>query len=289
MVDSSVSPESCHFDAMMGSTMAIVTANRRHRAISMHKAQCAIHHWRPTIAIALQRFLLAKCKSPVLWRVSQKNRGNVAAFLWARSRNRSVSAFPKLQRFRGAKIEMVRLLTVKKGFFSQTSCSEASNSTASIVCMTDAFQKGHRMTSLLGRSFKEETSWRKTKAHSTGHPHTRQEHSMDQCRSRLKLPENLEPHWSIPFSWGNSYGSNIGPYLFLRNSYGPMVLKVLQKFPPAPAPVHGWLFPAYLRHLSRNSGECGGTFAGTLVNARGDSEHALRHASASRIPLYTNV
>ena len=31
--------------------------------------------------------------------------------------------------------------------------------------------------------------------------------------------------------WGNSYGSIIGPYLFLGNSYGPMVLKVLLKFP----------------------------------------------------------
>ena len=28
------------------------------------------------------------------------------------------------------------------------------------------------------------------------------------------------------------------------NSYGPMVLKVLQKFPPTLALVHGWLFPA---------------------------------------------
>ena len=31
------------------------------------------------------------------------------------------------------------------------------------------------------------------------------------------------------FSWGNSYG--------------PMVLKVLQKFPPTLLLVHGWLFP----------------------------------------------
>ena len=31
------------------------------------------------------------------------------------------------------------------------------------------------------------------------------------------------------FSWGNSYG--------------PMVLKVLQKFPPTLVLVHGWLFP----------------------------------------------
>ena len=37
---------------------------------------------------------------------------------------------------------------------------------------------------------------------------------MDQCRSRLKLSENFERHWSIPFP-GNSYGPIIGPYLFL--------------------------------------------------------------------------
>ena len=72
----------------------------------------------------------------------------------------------------------------------------------------------------------------------------REEHSMDQCRSRLELSENFERHWSIPilgeirmdlslvhtFSWGNSYG--------------PMALKVLQKFHPTLALVHGWLFPA---------------------------------------------
>ena len=48
----------------------------------------------------------------------------------------------------------------------------------------------------------------------------REEHSMDQCRSRPKLSENFERHWSIrisgeihmdqslvhTFSWGNSYG-----------------------------------------------------------------------------------
>ena len=66
-------------------------------------------------------------------------------------------------------------------------------------------------------------------------PPPKEEHSMDQCRSRLKLSENFERHWSIPisgeihmdqslvhtFSWGNSYGpwtnapessSKVSPY-----------------------------------------------------------------------------
>ena len=60
----------------------------------------------------------------------------------------------------------------------------------------------------------------------------REERSMDQYRSRPKLSENFEHHWSIPISGGNSYGPIIGPYLFLGNSYGPMVLKVLQKVSP---------------------------------------------------------
>ena len=61
----------------------------------------------------------------------------------------------------------------------------------------------------------------------------REEHSMDQYRSRLKLSENFE----LPFSWGNSYG--------------PMVLKVLLKFPPILVLVHGWLFPAVSCCLNR--------------------------------------
>ena len=74
---------------------------------------------------------------------------------------------------------------------------------------------------------------------------------MDQYRSRLKLSENFERHWSVlilgeirmdqslvhTFSWGNSYG--------------PMILKVLLKFPLALALVHGWLFPVK-RETPRN-------------------------------------
>ena len=72
---------------------------------------------------------------------------------------------------------------------------------------------------------------------------SREEHSMDQCRSRAKLSENFERHWSIPIS-GEIHMDQSLVHTFSRgNSYGPMVLKVLQKFPPALALVHGWLFP----------------------------------------------
>ena len=81
----------------------------------------------------------------------------------------------------------------------------------------------------------------------------REEHSMDQCRSRLKRSENFERHWSIrilgeihmdrslvhTFSWGNSYG--------------PMVLKVLLKFPTTLVLVHGWLFPEHRDLFQKNS------------------------------------
>ena len=44
----------------------------------------------------------------------------------------------------------------------------------------------------------------------------------------------------------------------MGNSYGPMVLKVILKFPPAQALVHGWLFPDWCqtdqtRHYEMNS------------------------------------
>ena len=46
-------------------------------------------------------------------------------------------------------------------------------------------------------------------------PQYREEQSMDQCRSRLKLSENFERHWPHTNFRGNSYGPIIGPYLFL--------------------------------------------------------------------------
>ena len=59
---------------------------------------------------------------------------------------------------------------------------------------------------------------------------------MDQYRSRLKLSENFECHWSI--LRGNSYGPIIGPYLFLGKF-------VWTSGPESSSKVHGWLFPAY--------------------------------------------
>ena len=63
----------------------------------------------------------------------------------------------------------------------------------------------------------------------------REEHSMDQCRSRLKLSENFERHWSIrisgeihmdqslvhTFSWGNSY------FIFHENMKRRLLCKVI--------------------------------------------------------------
>ena len=59
---------------------------------------------------------------------------------------------------------------------------------------------------------------------------------------------------------GSSYGPIIGPY---GNSYGPMVLKVLLKFPPTLALVHGWLFPAIENAGWRFSWLHDGLFSGT--------------------------
>ena len=66
---------------------------------------------------------------------------------------------------------------------------------------------------------------------------------MDQCRSRLKLSENFERHWSIQISGEIHMDQSLVHTFSWRYSYGPMVLKVLLKFPPTLALVHGWLFP----------------------------------------------
>ena len=77
----------------------------------------------------------------------------------------------------------------------------------------------------------------------TWNEYYREEHSMDQCRSRLKLSENFERHWSIPISGEIHMDQSLVHTFSWGNSYGPMVLKVLQKFPPTLVLVHGWLFP----------------------------------------------
>ena len=71
-----------------------------------------------------------------------------------------------------------------------------------------------------------------------------EEHTMDQCRSRLKLSENFERHWSIRLSGEIHMDQSLVHTFSWGNSYGPMVLKVLLKFPPILVLVHGWRFPA---------------------------------------------
>ena len=66
---------------------------------------------------------------------------------------------------------------------------------------------------------------------------------MDQYRSRLKLSENFERHWSIPISGEIHIDQSLVHTFSWGNSYGPMVLKVLPKFPLTLVLVHGWLFP----------------------------------------------
>ena len=56
---------------------------------------------------------------------------------------------------------------------------------------------------------------------------------MDQYRSRLKLSENFERHWSIQISGEiHMVDQSLVHTFSWGNSYGPMVLKVLLKFPP---------------------------------------------------------
>ena len=68
--------------------------------------------------------------------------------------------------------------------------------------------------------------------------------SMDQYRSRPKLSENFERHWSIPISGEIHMDQSLVHTFSWGNSYEPTVLKVLPKFPLALVLVYGWLFPA---------------------------------------------
>ena len=60
----------------------------------------------------------------------------------------------------------------------------------------------------------------------------REEHSVDQCRSRLKLSENFERHWSMLISGEIHMDQSLVHTSSWGNSYGPMVLKVFLKFLP---------------------------------------------------------
>ena len=81
-----------------------------------------------------------------------------------------------------------------------------------------------------------------------------EEHSMDQCRSRLKLSENFERHWSILISGEIHMDQSLVHIFSWGNSYGPMVLKVFLKSPPTLVLVHGWLQPTSLPKDSGNLG-----------------------------------
>ena len=80
----------------------------------------------------------------------------------------------------------------------------------------------------------------------------REDHSMDQYRSRLQLSENFEHHWSIQISGEIHMDQSLVHTFSWGNSYGPMVLKVFLKFPPTLVLVHGWLFPGFSRNRKRN-------------------------------------
>ena len=68
---------------------------------------------------------------------------------------------------------------------------------------------------------------------------------MDQYRSRPKLSENFERHWSIPISGEIHMDQSLVHTFSWGNSYGPMVLEVLQKFPPHTG-IGPWMaFPSF--------------------------------------------
>ena len=66
---------------------------------------------------------------------------------------------------------------------------------------------------------------------------------MDQYRSRLKLSENFERHWSILISRELHMDQSLVHTFSWGNSYGTMVLKLLLKFPLALVLVHRRHFP----------------------------------------------
>ena len=59
----------------------------------------------------------------------------------------------------------------------------------------------------------------------------------------------LESHWSILISGQFHMDQSLVHTSSWGNSYGPTVLKVLLRFPPTLALVHGWLFPEQDRRI----------------------------------------
>ena len=60
-------------------------------------------------------------------------------------------------------------------------------------------------------------------------------------------------HRGFVVLWKIHMDQSLGHTFSWGNSYGPMVLKVLLKFPPTLALVHGWLFPMIEVHFGRMS------------------------------------
>ena len=77
---------------------------------------------------------------------------------------------------------------------------------------------------------------------------------------RVVSPKNFESHWSIPISGEIHMDQSLVHTFSWGNSYGPMVLKVLQNFPPTLVLVHGWLSP--------EKGGFGGCSPGTKTGTR---------------------
>ena len=69
--------------------------------------------------------------------------------------------------------------------------------------------------------------------------------SIESGHTRLKLSENFERHWSILISGEIHMDQSLVHTFSWGNSYGPMVLKFLLKFPPTLVLVHGWLLPVH--------------------------------------------
>ena len=72
---------------------------------------------------------------------------------------------------------------------------------------------------------------------------------MDQYRSRLKLSENFERHWSIRFSGEIHMDQSLVHTFSWEKLYGPMVLKVLREFPPCTG-IGPWMALPGVRELS---------------------------------------
>ena len=136
------------------------------------------------------------------------------------------------------------------GIFLKFMCPSLSLASKSGVAPANQ-TKERSVHELFAGAFRNKSSIRESCLFSQGKP-CREEHSMDQCRSRLKLSENFERHWSIRISGEIHMDQSLVHTFSWGNSHGPMVLKVLLKFPPTLVLVHGWLFPRKTTRIHKN-------------------------------------